>query len=132
MLELANSHIGLALLSGPSCLVTFQTRSGKGTRGREIAHPKPIIWGGIMGTWFWLNIPLALLFFACWSGIPLWLTLTRWKAELNAKHADLAAETGTAPVFAQPGPAVAHQTSGVPRADAADAHPFPVRLRLLP
>ena len=28
ILELANSHIGLALLPGPSCLATFQARSG--------------------------------------------------------------------------------------------------------
>jgi hypothetical protein len=27
-----------------------------------------------METWFWLNIPLALLFFCCWAGIPLRLT----------------------------------------------------------
>jgi hypothetical protein len=26
-------------------------------------------------TWFWLNVPLAALFFAAWSGIPLWLVL---------------------------------------------------------
>ena len=43
-----------------------------------------------MGTWFWLNIPLALLFVCRWAGIPLWLT--RWRAELSAKHAELAAE----------------------------------------
>jgi hypothetical protein len=58
-----------------------------------------------MGTWFWLNIPLALLFVCCWAGIPLWLTLTRWNTELNA------AKAGPAPVFAQPAPAVAHETS---------------------
>jgi len=39
-----------------------------------------------MGTWFWLNIPLALLFVCCWAGIPLWFALTRWNAELDAKH----------------------------------------------
>jgi hypothetical protein len=64
-----------------------------------------------MGTWFWLNIPLALLFFCCWAGIPLWFTLTRWNAELNAKHAEIAAKAGPAPVLAQPAPAVTHQTS---------------------
>ena len=37
----------------------------------------------IMGTWLWLNIPLALLFACCWAGIPLWFTLTRWNAELD-------------------------------------------------
>jgi hypothetical protein len=73
--------------------------------------PKPITWGVIMGTWFWLNIPLALLFFCCWAGIPLWLTLTRWNTELNAKHAELAAKADPAPVFAQPAPAVTRETS---------------------
>ena len=35
-----------------------------------------------MGTWFWMNIPLALLFVCCWAGIPMWHTLKRWNAEL--------------------------------------------------
>jgi hypothetical protein len=61
-------------------------------------------------TWFWLNIPLALLFFCCWAGIPLWLALTRWNAELNAKHAEIAAKAGPALVLAQPDPVVAHET----------------------
>jgi hypothetical protein len=67
--------------------------------------------GVIMGTWFWLNIPLALLFFCCWAGIPLWLTLTSWNTELSAKQSEITAVTGPAPVFAQPDPAVAHETS---------------------
>jgi hypothetical protein len=25
--------------------------------------------------WFWLNVPLAVLFIAAWSGIPLWMVL---------------------------------------------------------
>lgn len=25
--------------------------------------------------WFWLNMPLAAMFFAAWTGIPLWLVL---------------------------------------------------------
>jgi hypothetical protein len=28
-------------------------------------------------TWLLLNIPLAVLFFALWTGIPLWLVLRR-------------------------------------------------------
>jgi hypothetical protein len=59
-----------------------------------------------MGTWFWLNIPLALLFVCCWAGIPLWLTLTRWNAEISAEHAAIAAKASPAPVFAQSAPAV--------------------------
>ena len=55
-----------------------------------------------MGTWFWLNVPLAVLFFCCWAGIPLRLMLTRWNAELNAKHAEIAATAGPEPVFALP------------------------------
>jgi hypothetical protein len=83
-----------------------------------------------MGTWFWLNIPLALLFVCCWAGIPLWLTFTRWRVEPSAKHAGIAAETGPAPVFAQPDPAVAHQTASPADAGVADAQPFPAWLRL--
>jgi hypothetical protein len=26
-------------------------------------------------SWFWLDVPLAVLFFAAWSGIPLWMVL---------------------------------------------------------
>jgi hypothetical protein len=26
-------------------------------------------------SWFWLNIPLAILFFLAWTLIPLWLVL---------------------------------------------------------
>jgi hypothetical protein len=66
--------------------------------------------GIIMGTWFWLNIPLMLLFFCCWAGIPLWHALTRWNAELTAKHAEIAAKAGPGPVFAPPAPAAAHET----------------------
>ena len=55
-----------------------------------------------MGTWFWLNIPLALLFVCCWAGIPLWLTLKRWNVELEAKNAELAAGTAAGAVVAQP------------------------------
>ena len=64
-----------------------------------------------MGTWFWLSIPLALLCFCCWTGIPLWLTLTRWNTELNAKHPEIAAKAGPAPVLARPAPAIAPETS---------------------
>jgi hypothetical protein len=44
--------------------------------------------------WFWLNVPLMVVFVGCWTGIPLWLTLTRWNAELTAKHAEIAASHG--------------------------------------
>ena len=30
-----------------------------------------------MMTWLLLNIPLMILFFALWTGIPLWLVLRR-------------------------------------------------------
>ena len=61
-----------------------------------------------MGTWFWLNIPLMLGFFGCWAGIPLWRTLTHWKVELDAKHAELAAARAVpAPVLARSAPAAA-------------------------
>jgi hypothetical protein len=64
-----------------------------------------------MGTWFWLNIPLALLFVCCWAGIPLWFVLTRWNAELDAKHAEVAAGAVPVPAAAQPTPAPAQKTA---------------------
>jgi hypothetical protein len=60
--------------------------------------------------WFWMNVPLMVLFFGCWTGIPLWLTLTRWNAEVTAKHAEIAAaqaEVAARAVTAQPTAAVA-------------------------
>ena len=50
-----------------------------------------------MGTWFWLNIPLALLFVCCWAGIPMWLLHTRWHAEVEAKHAEVKAKHASTP-----------------------------------
>ena len=63
-------------------------------------------------SWFWLNIPMMVLFLCCWAGIPLWHTLTRWDAELKAKHAQIAATAVAAPVVAQPvtAPALARGT----------------------
>ena len=58
-------------------------------------------------SWFWWNIPLMAVFLCCWAGIPLWRTLTRWDAELRAKHAEIAATAVAAPVVAQPAPATA-------------------------
>ena len=66
-----------------------------------------------MATWFWLSIPLMVLFVCCWAGIPLWLTLTRWNAELSAKHAEIAVKSCPAPVPAQPAPVIAYQ-AGIP------------------
>jgi hypothetical protein len=67
-------------------------------------------WGGVVVGWFWLNVPLMLLFFGCWAGIPLWLTLTRWHAEITAKHAEVAAaQSEGATVAAQPATAVAQE-----------------------
>jgi len=70
-------------------------------------------------TWFWLNIPLALLFVCCWAGIPLWHTCRRWNAELNAKHAEAGAKAAPGLVHAQPNPAVAEETSRRARAGVA-------------
>jgi hypothetical protein len=77
-------------------------------------------WGGVViMAWFWLNIPLALFFFCCWAGIPLWLTLTRWHRETSGKHAEIAAMAIPARVITQ-APAVAGETSGAAYAAAAD------------
>ena len=63
-------------------------------------------------TWFWLNIPLALLFLCCWAGIPLWHTCRRWNAELDAKHASVTAKALPALVPAQRKPAAGEETGG--------------------
>jgi hypothetical protein len=68
--------------------------------------------------WFWLNIPLAALFFCCWAGIPLWLTLTRWNAELAAANAELAAGAVPEPVLARP--AAARETAAPAYTQVAD------------
>lgn len=60
-----------------------------------------------MGTWFWLNIPLALLFVCCWAGIPMWFLLTRWHAEAEAKHAEVRAQHAELQARAVPDPAAA-------------------------
>jgi len=57
-----------------------------------------------MGSWFWLNVPLGLLFIGCWAGIPLYLVLTRWHREVEAKHAEIAARAAAVPA-AIPAPA---------------------------
>jgi hypothetical protein len=77
---------------------------------------------GKMMSWFWLNIPLMVVFVCCWAGIPLWHTLTRWDAGLKAKHAEAAAAAVAAPVFAPPAPApaAAHGAGGLAYAGAAD------------
>jgi len=54
-----------------------------------------------MGNWFWLNFPLALLFFCAWTAIPLWLVLTRWRREIEAKHAEVAAQATAEVVLEQ-------------------------------
>jgi len=71
-------------------------------------------------TWFWMNIPLALLIFACWAGIPLWLTLTRWNAELSAKQAEITAGAVPALVLARQAPAVAQETGSLAYAGVGD------------
>ena len=41
--------------------------------------------------WLWTNVPLMIVFFLCWSAIPLYLVLTRWHREVEARHAEVAA-----------------------------------------
>jgi hypothetical protein len=54
-------------------------------------------------TWFWLNMPLAAVFFAAWVGIPVWLVF---------KHQDHAAKPVT--VQAPAGPAE-HPVAAAPQ-----------------
>jgi hypothetical protein len=64
--------------------------------------------------WFWENIPLMLLFFGCWAGIPLWLTLTRWHVEITAKHAEVAAAQGEIAAQAVPAQPTAAAAEEIP------------------
>jgi hypothetical protein len=73
-----------------------------------------------MGTLLWLNISLMVLFFACWAGIPLRLVLTRWHAEVSAKHAEIAAKASRAAGFVPPVPAAADETAGPAYAGAPE------------
>jgi hypothetical protein len=79
-------------LMSRECTAAYRVFRGRGgrARGRDL-----------MGMWFWLNIPLALLFVCCWTGIPLWHVLHRWNDEIKAKHAELAARAVPVPVIAQ-------------------------------
>jgi len=72
-----------------------------------------------VATWFWLNVPLALLFVCCWAGIPLWHTLRRWNAELDAKHAEVAAHAVPAVAVARPDPAAVPKPSRPAHAGAS-------------
>ena len=60
--------------------------------------------------WFWLNIPLAAVFFAAWVGFPLWLVL---------RHPDEDPARPAAQVPASPRPATAGepQVACIPRRD---------------
>lgn len=75
--------------------------------------------GRKMMNWFWLNIPLMVLFVCCRAGIPLWHVLTRWDAELKAKHAEVARAVAV-PVLVQPAPAAAHGAGGPAYAGVAE------------
>ncbi len=95
-------------------VLTYWGRLGRGGPPSLAAcrPAKPDHWGGVVVGWFWANIPLMVLFFGCWAGIPLWLTLTRWHAEITAKHAEIAAaQSGLAAqaVMAQPIAVVAEE-----------------------
>ena len=57
-------------------------------------------------TWLLLNIPLAVLFFALWVGIPMWLVL---------KHPDTGATLAAAPAVTRL-PAQRHEDDDYRRA----------------
>jgi hypothetical protein len=64
-------------------------------------------------TWFWMNIPLASLFFLAWTLIPLWMVFKHPDTgrgipageEHPAGHA-AAAMPGSAPAYGPPAPAL--------------------------
>lgn len=66
-------------------------------------------------TWFWLNIPLATLFFLAWTLIPLWMVI---------KHPD------TGPDVSSPDPRPARsaqQPGNVPAARRRQSDPMPLQ-----
>ena len=64
--------------------------------------------GEKMMSWFWLDIPPAVLV-CCWAGIRLWRMLARRDAEFKAEHAGVAAQAVAVPVVLQPpAPAAAY------------------------
>jgi hypothetical protein len=60
--------------------------------------------------WFWLNIPLAAVFFAAWVGVPLWLVIKRPDEEP-------ARQTAQAPAPGGPATAAEPQTACIPQRD---------------
>jgi hypothetical protein len=51
--------------------------------------------------WFWLNMPLAAVFFGAWCGIPLWMVLRHphWGPEPADGHSVQLAGPEPVPVF---------------------------------
>jgi hypothetical protein len=45
-------------------------------------------------TWFWMNIPLGVVFVAAWSGIPLWLVLRHPPMTENSPASQLTPTSG--------------------------------------
>jgi uncharacterized protein YecE (DUF72 family) len=65
-------------------------------------------------SWFWMNIPLALVFFAAWCGIPLYMVLRH--RNWTTHPADYVALEITEPAAGEVVVVVAEPT---PREDAA-------------
>jgi hypothetical protein len=59
------------------------------------------------------------LFVCCWADIPLWLTLTRWNADISTQHAAIAAKASSVPVFAMQASAVTREASSLAYAAVA-------------
>jgi hypothetical protein len=62
--------------------------------------------------WFWINMPLAAVFFLAITGIPLWLTI---------KRPDTGPQTSARPRVAPRAAAPARQAAAVPVASVAEA-----------
>jgi hypothetical protein len=76
-------------------------------------------------TWFWLNIPFAVLFFLAWTLIPLWMVFRHpdtgpgipARDELPPSHA-----AATIAGSAQPAPATFAYVADDPREEAFAGH----------
>ena len=80
-------------------------------------------------TWFWMNIPLAALFFLAWTLIPLWMVIRHPNAGPSIPARDAAppsraaaALTGSAPASGQSVPAIPGCLPDSPREQALAGH----------
>jgi hypothetical protein len=51
--------------------------------------------------WFWMNVPLALTFWAVWTGVPLWLVFRHPDSGPASQRTDAHPQNAAPPPIAQ-------------------------------